>query len=101
MRQRRAFVTGGPRLMLTTISDDAETVTIARACTGDSLAFSHLVAAYQTPIYNLCYRMLGNTHDAEEAAQETFLRAYTRLSSYDLIFAQAATVSILRRPSAG
>ena len=42
-----------------------------------------MVEAYQTPVYNLCYRVLGNPHDAEEAAQEAFLRAYTRLSSYD------------------
>jgi RNA polymerase sigma-70 factor (ECF subfamily) len=39
--------------------------------------------AYQTPVYNLCYRMLGNAAEAEEAAQETFLRAYTHLRSYD------------------
>jgi len=39
--------------------------------------------AYQTPVYNLCYRMLGNAAEAEDAAQETFLRAYTHLRSYD------------------
>ena len=50
---------------------------------GDSRAFSRLVEAYQGPVYNLCYRVLGNPHDAEEAAQEAFLRAYTHLGSYD------------------
>ena len=35
------------------------------------------------PLYNLCYRVLGNPHDAEEAAQEAFLHAFTRLGSYD------------------
>ncbi|NIV31364.1 MAG: sigma-70 family RNA polymerase sigma factor, partial [Anaerolineae bacterium] len=46
-------------------------------------AFGRVVMAYQTPVYNLCYRMLGNAAEAEEAAQETFLRAYTHLRSYD------------------
>lgn len=70
--------------MLSTVPDNAEAITIARAHAGDGHAFSQLVNAYQGPIYNLCYRILGNTHDAEEAAQETFLRAYTRLHSYDM-----------------
>lgn len=35
------------------------------------------------PVYNLAYRMLGNSGEAEEAAQEAFIRAYTRLASYD------------------
>ena len=54
---------------------------MARA--GDQSAFGRLVASYQTPVYNLTYRMLGNAAEAEEAAQETFLRAYTHLGSYD------------------
>ena len=43
---------------------------------GDKQAFSQLVQAYQRPVYNLTYRMLGNSEEAEDAAQETFLRAY-------------------------
>jgi RNA polymerase sigma-70 factor (ECF subfamily) len=54
---------------------------MARA--GDQAAFGRLVTAYQTPVYNLSYRMLGNAAEAEEAAQETFLRAYKHLRSYD------------------
>lgn len=54
---------------------------MARA--GDQAAFGRLVAAYQTPVYNLAYRMLGNAPEAEDAAQEAFLRAYTHLHSYD------------------
>ena len=67
----------------TPLADNTESLAIADARAGDGHAFSRLVAAYQSPIYNLCYRMLGNSHDAEEAAQEAFLRAYTRLNSYD------------------
>ena len=60
-----------------------ENLWLARARAGDAQAFTRLVEAYQTPIYNLCYRMLGEAGEAEDAAQEAFLRAYTRLSRYD------------------
>lgn len=56
---------------------------IEQARRGDAGAFSQLVEAYQRPVFNLCYRMLGDAAEAEDAAQETFLRAYTRLASYD------------------
>ena len=57
-------------------------VIIERAQRGDQNAFAQLVALYQTPIYNLAYRMLGTANEAEDAAQETFLRAYKQLKSY-------------------
>jgi RNA polymerase sigma-70 factor (ECF subfamily) len=53
------------------------------AIKGDDDAFAHLVETYQTPVYNLCYRMLGNAGDAEDAAQESFWRAWQYLSRYD------------------
>jgi len=53
-----------------------------RAQQGDQGAFTQLVEMYQTPVYNLAYRMLGNANDAEDAAQETFLRAYTQLKKF-------------------
>jgi RNA polymerase sigma-70 factor (ECF subfamily) len=62
---------------------DPDLAIIERARAGDRHAFSCLVDTYQKPVYNLCYRVLGNPHDAEEAAQEAFVRAYTRLESYD------------------
>jgi len=61
----------------------SEQESVWRARAGDEAAFSQLVEAYQTPIYNLCYRMLGEPGEAEDAAQETFLRAYAQLGSYD------------------
>jgi RNA polymerase sigma-70 factor, ECF subfamily len=48
---------------------------------GDNHAFGHLLECYQTPVYNLAYRLLGPS-DAEDAAQETFLRAFAHLDSY-------------------
>jgi RNA polymerase sigma-70 factor (ECF subfamily) len=60
-----------------------ESQTIAAAQRGDKAAFAQIVAEFQTPVYNLAYRMLGNRNDAEDAAQETFLRAYAQLKTYD------------------
>lgn len=56
---------------------------LQRALQGDDAAFSRLVETYQTPVYNLCYRMLGDGVEAEDAAQETFWRAYQNLRRYD------------------
>jgi len=60
-----------------------EQVWLEQARQGDKTAFGNLIEAYQTPVYNLAYRMLNNSGEAEEAAQEAFIRAYTRLSSYN------------------
>lgn len=50
---------------------------------GDDDAFAALVERYGRDVYNLAYRMLGNVGEAEDAAQEGFLRAYKHLSRYD------------------
>lgn len=56
---------------------------ILQAQQGDDDAFTLLVEAYQKPVYNLCYRMLGEPEAAEDAAQDTFLKAYQNLTRYD------------------
>lgn len=63
--------------------EDTEAIWVQQAREGDQAAFTQLVEAYQTPVYNLAYRMLGNMVEAEDAAQETFIRAYRRLDTYD------------------
>lgn len=60
-----------------------ERIWIEQARHGDKIAFGKVVEAYQRPVYNLAYRMLQNSGEAEEAAQEAFIRAYTRLDSYN------------------
>ncbi|HWQ13843.1 MAG TPA: sigma-70 family RNA polymerase sigma factor [Roseiflexaceae bacterium] len=56
---------------------------VVQALGGDQPAFARLMGRYAGAVYNLAYRMLGNAQDAEDAAQEIFLRAYTRLESFD------------------
>jgi RNA polymerase sigma-70 factor (ECF subfamily) len=63
--------------------NDKEQTWIAQAQSGDDQAFANLVEAYQKQVFSVCYRMLGNANDAEDAAQESFLRAYTNLKSFD------------------
>jgi RNA polymerase sigma-70 factor (ECF subfamily) len=55
---------------------------IDQSLAGNRAAFGRLVEAYQRPVYSLAYRMLGNRLEAEDAAQESFVRAYTKLHTY-------------------
>jgi RNA polymerase sigma-70 factor, ECF subfamily len=57
--------------------------TIGRALGGDQSAMAELVRAFQGQVFGLCYRLLGNRPDAEDMAQETFVRALRALSSWD------------------
>lgn len=63
--------------------NDQEQIWLDQARAGDKVAFGYLVEAYMRPVFNLTYRMLGNPQEAEDAAQEAFLRAYSRLEQYD------------------
>lgn len=56
---------------------------VTQAQQGDPEAFAKLVDAFQRPVFNLCYRMLGDAYEAEDAAQETFLRAFDNFRRYD------------------
>jgi RNA polymerase sigma-70 factor (ECF subfamily) len=56
---------------------------VIQAQHGNDDAFTKLVEEHQTHVYNLCYRMLGEPEAAEDAAQESFLRAYQNLHRYD------------------
>lgn len=62
---------------------DIESEKMILAQKGDVNAFTDIVNAHQNAVYNLCYRMLGDPYEAEDAAQETFIRAYKAMKSYD------------------
>ena len=61
----------------------SEAEILQKALQKDDGAFAELVEKYQSPVFNLCYRMLGSEVEAEDAAQETFWRAYRSLQRYD------------------
>ncbi|HEX2914117.1 MAG TPA: sigma-70 family RNA polymerase sigma factor [Chloroflexia bacterium] len=89
------------------ISDEARIV--ARVLAGDIDAFSELVERYKGAVYNLCARMLNNPAEAEDAAQEVFVRAFTQLHTYQptrrfstwiLAVANHYCIDVLRRRKA-
>jgi RNA polymerase sigma-70 factor (ECF subfamily) len=51
---------------------------------GDASAYGELVTRYQVSVFNVCYRILHEHGEAEDMAQETFIRAHGRLSSFDM-----------------
>jgi len=62
---------------------DNEALWIKQALQGDDDAYGMLIETYQNQVFSLCYRMLGNSLDAEDAAQESFIRAYQKIKRYD------------------
>lgn len=50
---------------------------------GDQSAVSEFVQRFRNQVYLLCYRMLGEHHEAEDMAQETFLRVLRNLDRWD------------------
>jgi RNA polymerase sigma-70 factor (ECF subfamily) len=53
------------------------------ASRGDHQAFARLVDAHKRVVYGLCLRLLGDGEEARDAAQETFVRAFTALHAFD------------------
>ena len=51
---------------------------------GDQDAYAEIVEIYKDKIFQICYRILGNSHEAEDIAQEAFLRAYTNINSFNI-----------------
>ena len=67
---------------MVTVQAVSETELIIGAQSGDRSAFSELVRLHTRGVFNVVYRMCGDALIAEDAAQETFLRAWQNLSSY-------------------
>ncbi len=61
----------------------SDALAVAQARDGDANAFRVLVERHSRYLFRVAYRMTGNEHDAEDIVQETFLRAYRNLESYD------------------
>lgn len=59
-----------------------EATLLAASRRGDVTAYDHLVGAYQDRIYQLTYRVTGNPEDAQDAAQEAFVKAFRSLKAF-------------------
>ena len=81
---------------------------VRRATNGDAAAWEPLVLAHQEAVFRLCYLLLGDPDDAEDVAQETFLRAWSHLKRFDptrplrpWLLSIASNLASNRRRSAG
>ena len=61
--------------------EDEKTI-VEKAKNGDERAFEALVTQYERLVYAVALKLLGNEHDAQDAAQETFIKLYRNLSSF-------------------
>jgi len=59
-----------------------ESTLIHQAQRGNLEAFNRLVIVYQTQVYNLAYRLMGDQASAEDATQEAFISAFRGLRGY-------------------
>jgi RNA polymerase sigma-70 factor, ECF subfamily len=60
-----------------------DSAVVKRCLNGEPEAFEALVARYQQVLFNVGFRMLGDYEDARDAAQNTFIKAYENLGTYD------------------
>src|SRR5215469_13049191 len=75
-------MTGGPAVgKREMLMDDPALVEALRA--GDPQAPRLLIERYQGVVFGLCYRMMGHRQDAEDVAQEAFLRAFRAIAGFD------------------
>ena len=59
-----------------------EAALVQQACAGDMNAFSRLVVRYQDRVLNTCWRICGNADDAQDLAQEAFLKVMEAIRSF-------------------
>jgi RNA polymerase sigma-70 factor (ECF subfamily) len=85
-----------------------ESTLIRHAANGDAAAWEPLVLAPQEAVFRLSYLLLGDPDDAEDVAQETFLRAWNHLKRFDAarplrpwLLSIASNLASNRRRSAG
>ncbi|MBQ4515278.1 MAG: sigma-70 family RNA polymerase sigma factor [Clostridia bacterium] len=65
------------------MATENEKILIEKSKQGDVDAFEQLIISYQKKIVNLAYRMLGNMADAEDAAQDIFVRVFRSISGFN------------------
>ena len=85
-----------------------ESTLVRHAANGDAAAWESLMVAHQEAVFRLAYLLLGDPDDAEDVAQESFLRAWRNLGKFDIsrpvrpwLLSIAANLARNRRRSAG
>jgi RNA polymerase sigma-70 factor (ECF subfamily) len=61
-------------------------VLVSQVRQGNLDAYGELVRRYQGSVFGVCYRLLGGRQEAEDLAQDAFLRGYERLETFDLAY---------------
>ncbi|NIS80904.1 MAG: sigma-70 family RNA polymerase sigma factor [Anaerolineales bacterium] len=56
---------------------------VLRVRRGEADAYGELVRRYQASVYNVCYRVMGERGEAEDLAQEAFIRGFQKLATFD------------------
>ncbi len=65
------------------MEDISDRDVVIRTRRGKTECYGEMVKRYQTSVFNVCYRMLGERREAEDLTQEAFIRAFERLHTYD------------------
>ena len=60
-----------------------DVIWVARCLRGDSQAFERLVTKHQRVLFTVAFRLLGDYEDARDATQNAFIRAFTKLDTFD------------------
>jgi RNA polymerase sigma-70 factor (ECF subfamily) len=66
------------------MSDLPDRLLLLQAKQGNTTAFGDVVRRYQNAVFSVCYRLTGNRQEAEDMSQQTFIRAYQRLNSFEV-----------------
>ncbi|MBN2071464.1 MAG: sigma-70 family RNA polymerase sigma factor [Candidatus Krumholzibacteriota bacterium] len=60
-----------------------DAILVERCLKGDEKAFEELLTKYRNPVYSICFRMVKNHSDAEDLAQDVFIRTFNVLDRYN------------------
>lgn len=66
------------------MDDNQAVASLVRRCVaGDAVAWEEIVERFNRRIFNICYRFTGSQDDAQDLAQEVFIKIYRTLKTYD------------------
>ena len=78
---------GVPLSEIEAVVKDDDRELIERAKRGDERAFRELLRKYERPVFNICYRMVRNEQEAQDLAQDAFVKVFAMLERYNPSYA--------------